>query len=150
MEQRRGGLPVILLNCCCNKTFTPPKLLFILYLCFILFCFHGIESEIQQPRKRFLDSSICSPFHSWLMPWRHPRHPDTKNPLQYPWIDNCLMETGPLVVELTLVKCHWRLFVYLGQTSNPSSAWKKVDVKIDDDDDDDERSILFQSAVTIS
>ena len=32
-------------------------------------------------------------------------HPVTKNSLQYPRIDNCLMLTGPLVGELTPVKC---------------------------------------------
>ena len=43
------------------------------------------------------------------------------------------MVTGPLVVELTLVKCHRKLVVYL------SSAWKKGDIfKIHSDDDDDD------------
>ena len=43
--------------------------------------------------------------------------------------ENCLMVFGPLVVELILVRCHWRLVVY------PTLAWKKPDVfKINDDD----------------
>ena len=37
------------------------------------------------------------------------------------------MVTGLLVVRLTLVKCHRRLFT-LGQTSNTSLALKKADV----------------------
>ena len=40
----------------------------------------------------------------------------TKHSLNYQWIDNsnCLMVTGPLVVEITLVKCHQKLVVHLG------------------------------------
>ena len=37
------------------------------------------------------------------------------------------MVTGTLVVELTLVKGHPRLFT-LGQMSNPNLAWKKADI----------------------
>ena len=48
------------------------------------------------------------------------------------------MVTGPLVVELTLVKCHRRLVVSLGKTSNTRLVWKKAEVfKINGDDDDD-------------
>ena len=44
------------------------------------------------------------------------------------------MVTGPLVVELTIVK-GW--FFNVGQTCNPSLAWKIANVfKINDDDDD--------------
>ena len=43
-----------------------------------------------------------------LVDARKDRHPVSKNPLQYSWIDNCLMVTGPLVVELALVKWHRR------------------------------------------
>ena len=54
-------------------------------------------------------------------------HPATKILLQY------------LVVELNLVKCRQRFDVYLGQTSDPSLAWKKAryvfKMKKDDDDD---------------
>ena len=48
------------------------------------------------------------------------------------------MVTGPLVNELTLVKSHQRLAVYLGQTSNSGLAGRKADVfKINVDDDDE-------------
>ena len=52
--------------------------------------------------------------------------------------------TGPLVVELILVKCHQRLVVNPRTMSNPSFAWKKADFfKINgDDDDDDDDSII--------
>ena len=52
--------------------------------------------------------------HSWLMPGKGYRHLVTKNSLQYPLIYSCLMVTGPLVVKLTLVKCHRGLVVYTG------------------------------------
>ena len=53
-------------------------------------------------------------------------HLVTKNSPKYPWMDNYLMVTGSLVVELTFVKCHQRLVVYPGV--NPSLAWKKADL----------------------
>ena len=48
---------------------------------------------------------------------------------------NCLMVTGPAVVELTLVT-KGRMFT-MEKTSNPSLVWKKADVftiNIKDDD----------------
>ena len=55
--------------------------------------------------------------------------------MEYPWIDNCLMVTAPLVVKLSLVKYHRRLVVFPGvNVSNTSLAGKKADVfKINDD-----------------
>ena len=53
------------------------------------------------------------------------------------WIDNCLMEIGPLVVELTFVTMSPKVGrLPWGQTFNPSSARKKADIfKINGDDD---------------
>ena len=47
------------------------------------------------------------------------------------------MVAGPLVVELTLIKCHCRSWLFtLGQTPNLSLAWKKAGVfKMNGDDD---------------
>ena len=56
--------------------------------------------------------------------WCQEGHPVTTNLLQYPWIDNCLFVTGPLMIELLLVKCHQRF----AKMSNPSLALKKANV----------------------
>ena len=42
-----------------------------------------------------------------------------QNLLQYPWIDHCLMVTGPIVVQLTLAKRHPRLVVNPGANVQP-------------------------------
>ena len=38
------------------------------------------------------------------------------------------MVTGPLVVELALVKCRQLLVFYSGQQSDPSLEWRRADV----------------------
>ena len=89
-----------------------------------------VEAEIQLLLKRFPNSSVSSLIRSWLMLRRASGH----QKLALIPMDSQLMVTGPLVVELTLVKCHrspcW---------SNPSLSWKKANVfKINGNDDDDD------------
>ena len=63
--------------------------------------------------------------------------PKTRS-IEYLWIYNYLMVTGPLVVELTLVKCDQSLVVTMEQTLNPKLTWPKAVVfKINSDDDDE-------------
>ena len=61
--------------------------------------------------------SISSLIWRWLE-----GHPVSKNLLQNPSICNRLMVPGPLVVKLTLVKCHQRLVVYPGANNHPIPA----------------------------
>ena len=58
-------------------------------------------------------------FVKFAASWCQEGHPVTKNSLKYPWTDNCLMVTGPLLVESSLVKCCRRLMVYPGANVQP-------------------------------
>ena len=101
----------------------------------------GTEAEIQLLLKRYPDSSVSSLIQ---IGWGEEGHPATKNLLQYPWVDNWLMAIFPLVVELTLVKCHQRFGCLLwgpqcGANILPQLSMEESDVfKINDDDDDDD------------
>ena len=75
------------------------------------------EAKIQLLLKKFPDSIVSSLIiHSWLTP---EGRPVTKNLLQYPWID--MMVTGPLMLQLTFVKCQQRLVVYPGARTEERS-----------------------------
>ena len=79
-----------------------------------------MEAEIQLMLKRFPDFSVSSLIHNWFDSKKGIRSSKTHSDMDR----NCLMVTGPLVVELTPVKCHQRLVV----TSNPDLAWKKAEI----------------------
>ena len=78
----------------------------------------GTEAGIQPLLRRILRSNVSSLIHSVWRKWRY-QVTKVQTLASIPWMDNCLMVTGPLVVELTLVKCHWWLFVYNGANFEP-------------------------------
>ena len=88
---------------------------------------NGTEVEIQLLLKRFSDPSIFSLIHSRLMPGRASGHqkltPISMDRLHHgDWSTTGRVNSGKVA--------GW-LFT-LGQTSNPSLAWKKVDVFSDE------------------
>ena len=68
--------------------------------------------EIKLPRKRFSDSSVSSLIHSWLMPGKAFGHQKLAQIFMKTQLSDG--DWSPLVVELTLVKCHQRLVAYPG------------------------------------
>ena len=90
---------------------------------------YGSEAEIQLPFLKEVSRFQRLFPNLQLVNARQDGHLVSKNLLQYPWIDSCLMVTSPLVVTLTLVKCHQRMVIYPdANIPNPSLAWKKANI----------------------
>ena len=85
---------------------------------------NGTEVKIQLLLKRFSDPSIFSPIHRWLMPGSASGH-QKLTPIS---MDRQLHH-GDWSTSGRVNSCKVAGWLFtLGQTSNPSLAWKKVDV----------------------